>query len=495
MKRILSVLMVLLLAGSLFGQPGQEQKDAVTLKLYMPPPSSDMSHKDSVLAAVNKMLMPKIGATIDISFVDWGNYQTKINVMLAANEPFDFFASVGFTEFTANIAKGILFPMDDLLQRYGKTILALTPAELWPAVTYQGKKYAIINVYPYAQWKGADFSEALVQKYGFDYLKVKTLKDIEPFLAKVKAGEPDIVPVVGGETLMPWAQSRLDKIVSGGKGYNPAGIAYDAVSGRLVSTYDMPEFRQTLQTLQEWYRKGYIAKDAALRNKDLVAEVSTKKYACWGANVAVNGPSVKESNAYGLPTVSVRSSLSMVRTNVVNGVTSYISKTSRNKEKTMQFLDLLWSDKKIFNTLCYGVEGQDYDVVSGAGTDLPTVQTRDPMKWALWHPWIAEMMVNQWPSNWNDAVALAEFREDNAHAPRSPILGFVFDPTAVKDQVAQIAALIGDMELIETTGSFSGTVDEYIIDMKAKLAKLGYDEVFAEVQRQLSDWQKANSGK
>jgi putative aldouronate transport system substrate-binding protein len=491
MKRILSAFIVVLIAGFAFAQPGQEKEQAATLKLYMPPPSNDMSHKDSVLAEVNKMLAPKLGASIDITFVDFSNYQTKINVMLAANEPFDWYTSVGFTDFSTNIAKGILIPLDDLLQGYGKTIVKMTPKDFWPAVTYNGKKYAVINVYPYAQWKGATFDKALVEKYRFNYKGVKTMKDLEPFLAAVKENEPDITPTMGGgyENLMGGLITRYDPLVIASS-LSSALISYDTVDKKLVTYYDIPYIRERLATLNGWYKKGYIAKDAAMK-KDFEAEVKTRKYAVWGSNVATNGDNVKETTNYGFPCVSVRDALTMIRTANINGVVGYISKTSQRKEKTMAFLDLLWSDKRIFNTLCYGVEGQDYDVVSGAGTDTPTVRTKDPMKWALWHPWIAEMNVNQWPSNWNDAATLEEFRYNNEHAARSAVLGFVFDPTPVKDEVAQLSALFLDMKDVEATGSFDDT-DAYIKDMKARLEKVGYSKVFAEVEKQLAAWKKAN---
>lgn len=485
MKRILIVLMALLLATAAFATGGQEQQGPpVVLKGFYPPPFGDMSHKDAILADVNKMLSAKIGATIDITFVDWGNISSKLNTMLAANEPFDFTIGFALGDFATNMAKGLYIPIDDLLNKYGKTILKLTPPELWPAVTSQGKKYAIINVLPYAQKKGADFQQKLVEKYKFDYLKVKTPRDCEPFLEQIKKNEPDMYGILSFNNLLPWDQYRLDPIT--------LDIAYDAVTKKIVRTYDMPEVLEQLKIAKEWYAKGYIPKDAELK-KDNQAEIQTGKYAMWGANVATNGYSVKESNAYGMPTVSVVSGITLIRTGQINGVVTIISKTSQHKEKTMQFFDLLWSDKKIFNTLCYGQEGVDYDIVSGAGTDLPTLKTKEPMKWAFWHPWLAEMMVNQWPSNWNDAAALEEFRYNNANAPRSPVLGFVFDPTPVKDEVAQIAALIAESLFSDMTGSFNGTAEEHIASQKAAMGKLGYDKVFAEVQKQYEAWKKANN--
>lgn len=54
-------------------------------------------------------------------------------------------------------------------------------------------------------------------------------------------------------------------------------------------------------------------------------------------------------------------------------------------------VNLMFGDKKFFNTVCYGIEGQDYKVVSGVGTDNPTVEANSPNTWAIWHPWIGPL--------------------------------------------------------------------------------------------------------
>lgn len=466
-----------------------EPLQLVKLSFFMPPPTSDLSHKDSVLAEVNKLLKAKNNTELDITFVDWGNYQTKINTMLAAGEPFDLFTSIGYMGYTATINKGAVIPIDDLLAKYGKNILRLTPEKLWPAVTIKGKRYGVINVMPYANWGGATYQKELVEKYNFDYKSVKTLKDLDPFLETIKKNEKDIVPLypIGGVLPMDFRE-KYDNLIDVGNNFGL--IIYDTDSNKLLKLYDAPEYVERLKISNDWYKKGYIAKDAAMK-KDASAEYKSKKYAVMPNNGNATEDGSKGSSLNGYPCVDTLQGLGMITTNNVNGVLDYISSTSKNPDRAMIFIDTLFGDKKIFNTLCYGIEGQDYDIVSGAGTDNPTVVTKDPMKWVIWHPWIGEMNVNQWPSNLNDAKALENYVKWNDEAKTSPLMGFVFDPENVKNQIASVTAIMSENMYIEWCGSFPDT-EKYITEMKDRLEKAGLSIIYAEVEKQLTEWKAVN---
>lgn len=469
--------------------PTPEPLKPVTLTYLMPPPNADESNKDSVLEAVNKMLQDKISATLDIQFVDWASYQSKINIMSASGEAFDLFSSVGYLGFGATVAKGGVLPLDDLINQYAPTVTKMTDAKYWPAVTIGGKKFAIINVMPFATQLGCTYQKELVDKYSFDVTAVKTLKDIEPFLANIKKNEPNIIPLLSGNLLNNVGYGdRYDSIIGaqGGDGI----ISYDTQTNTLVGHFENTVTIDRAKTMKDWYDKGYLAKDAALK-KDAVAEIKTKKYAVFQCSGSTTDDGVKSTSAFGFPCVDTVDGSALISTASVQTALTYISKTSKNPERTMMFIDALWSDKKLFNTLCYGLEGQDYDVVSGAGTDNPTVKTKDPMKWIIWHPWIGEMNQNQWPSNLNDQKALDGFIKANESGKTSSILGFVFDPTNVKNEVTKLAAIYDEDKILLYTGSVKD-VDAFIAGEKVKFDKAGYATVLAEVQKQLDAWKAAN---
>ncbi len=117
-------------------------------------------------------------------------------------------------------------------------------------------------------------------------------------------------------------------------------------------------------------------------------------------------------------------------------------------------MDLVWSDRYLSNTLCYGLEGKNYTITAGKGTDNPTVaaKTGAEQTWAIWHNWLGPLW-DQWDSNWNSAQSLLDMQERNRNATVSKVCGFVFDSTNVKDELAQVSALSGEISPILSTGS------------------------------------------
>jgi putative aldouronate transport system substrate-binding protein len=462
--------------------------DFVKLKYYLPQPILDMSHKDSVMAEVNRMLKDKINAELEFIFIDTNQYHERMNIMSASGDPWDLALS-GFTNnLTSNVSKGSCLAIDDLLSKYGQNILKLVSDRFWPAVTYGGKRYAVINVMPYVMAKGAVVQKELAEKYKLDTSKIKTLADLEPFLKTIKENEPGIIPLGAFATeqspmLYNTIYDRLN-----------TWLLYDTTDDKIKSILDAPWYVEQFRVLADYYKKGYIARDAALK-KEANIENKTKKYAVMADPGSINDDGgVKATSFNGFPCVEINMGvMGMIGTSAVQTTLTLIGKKSKNPERAMMLLNEMFGDKKLFNTMCYGLEGQDYKVVSGAGTDNPTVEANagDEQKWAIWHPWIGEMNYNQWPSNWNDEKTLETYRKGNENGKVSPILGFVFDPEPIKTEVGQIDAIIAEVLPILYTGS-APDVDKYIADAKARIEKAGFGNVLTEVEKQLADWRKAN---
>ena len=90
----------------------------------------------------------------------------------------------------------------------------------------------------------------------------------------------------------------------------------------------------------------------------------------------------------------------------------------------------------------------------------------------------------QAPGIWEKTIAVNE-----AAAP-SPLMGFIFDTTPVKTQVAQIDAIMGSYSPALNTGSVDPV--KLKAEMLPKLKGAGLDKVQAEVQKQIDAWRKAN---
>jgi putative aldouronate transport system substrate-binding protein len=186
----------------------------------------------------------------------------------------------------------------------------------------------------------------------------------------------------------------------------------------------------------------------------------------------------------------------LISTNSLFGATNAISATSSHPERVMMLLDLIWEDRYLSNTIAYGVEGLNYTVVSGDLFD-PSVDTvveaksGDEQTWAIWHNAVGPLW-DQWSSNWNTTAALAQMQENNKNAPSSKILGFLFDPEPVKQEVAQFNAIMAEAFPILHSGS-APDVDAYLAESLQKIQSAGGDKIKAEIERQIGAWKADNS--
>jgi putative aldouronate transport system substrate-binding protein len=152
--------------------------------------------------------------------------------------------------------------------------------------------------------------------------------------------------------------------------------------------------------------------------------------------------------------------------------------------------DYMYADKTFFNMTCYGKEGLNYEVTANAGTDNPSVKTKENSKWTIWACWTGPLW-DQWDSNWNSTAALENMKKSTAAAAVSPLLGFIQDNEPIKNEIAQIQAIIDETDKVITNG-IEKDPDKYLAEQKAKAQKVGLDKVLAEMERQANEWKTKN---
>ena len=271
------------------------------------------------------------------------------------------------------------------------------------------------------------------------------------------------------------------------------GISYGEQDGKIVKILDVPQNKENYRTLNDFYKKGYIAKDAAIKT-DYLAEAKSGKYAVMRDSGGYTEDGSKSTATYGFPTVETLYGYPTISTNSMTAAASAISATSKNPERAMMLLNLIWGDKYLLNTLAYGVEGKNYTVKSGtAQEDNPTIEATSGSEqtWAIWHNWLGPLW-DQWDSNWNSTAALEAMRKNNDNGKASGILGFIFDPEPVKNEIAQVSAIQKESNPILTTGSMPD-FEKYYTDLQKRIDEAGMDKILAEAQKQFDAW-KADNG-
>ncbi|MBT3276037.1 MAG: extracellular solute-binding protein, partial [Spirochaetales bacterium] len=133
MKKILCTLVILVMlsglaiaAGNDEGTSGDALND-VTISWYYPGnyPQND---QDTVFDEFNRLLKEKINTTIDFKTIAWGDYNQKMQVIIAAGEEYDLcYTANWINNYHHNVAKGAFVPLDDLLTEYAPGLWASVP--------------------------------------------------------------------------------------------------------------------------------------------------------------------------------------------------------------------------------------------------------------------------------------------------------------------------------------------------------------------------------
>jgi putative aldouronate transport system substrate-binding protein len=464
-------------------------KCEVTVAKKLPPVSvswyvvnTPQKDTDAVVKEVNKMLAAKgLNTTLDYKVLDWNTYDSKLNVMMQAGEALDIcFTASWINNFLGNVARGAFTPLNELLAKYGQNIKSQVEDKYWAGTTVAGKIYGIPNYQGFAQPKGLTFRKDLADKYKFNYKGVRSLRDIEPLLEKIKANEPGVIPfmpISNGNTL-----AMLD---TGRDGFN-AFLDYEPETGKTISKFEDPEVMDMLKLLRSWYLKGYLAKDAATR-KDFSAEQKSGKYAVMESGAYYNN-GTKTTKDYGYPTYDVPvGKVQFLTTGSFQGALNAISKTSKHPDRAIMLLDAIWADKKIYNTLGFGLEGKHWNWVDAEKT---TIKTADNSGYGSPIMWELGSAFNKYYTVEENKSFMDPQEEFNKKTPASPILGFIYDQSKMKNECAQLDALYNEKLFL----LFSGSVDpvETVNEMMEKARKIGLDKVQADIEQQLAQWKKDN---
>jgi putative aldouronate transport system substrate-binding protein len=83
----------------------------------------------------------------------------------------------------------------------------------------------------------------------------------------------------------------------------------------------------------------------------------------------------------------------------------------------------------------------------------------------------------------------SSWKEFNNEAKRSPLLGFVFDESSVKNEITQLTSVIGEYRAA-STGAIPDPA-KMLEERNEKLKKAGIEKVQTELQTQIDAWKAA----
>lgn len=461
------------------------EQEVVNLKWYqIGDPQDDM---EKVEEKINEYTKEKIGTTVDITQISWGDYNSKLLVATNTGEEFDLVFTCSWAhDFAQNAQKGAFLPLNDLLKNEGKDVYASVDPKFWDAATIDGNIYAVPNQKEIGSMPMWVFTKEYVDKYNIPYQDLHTLEDLEPWLKIMKEKEPDVVPLYLSKEFS--APAYMDLI------QKPIGIEYGDKTLTVKNLYETEKMMSTLRTMHDYYKKGYINQDAATVTPDniikrFVSKADGQPYAeqIWGKDL-------------GYEVVASPIMETVVTNGSARGSMTAISRTSKHPEKAMEFLNLVHTDEYLRNLLNYGIEGEHWEKVAPSDEEKKACEGKsyiydtkvkinmDARKkysvpyWVQGNLFTTYVMEEDPLDKWNT------FKEFNDAAIAAPSFGFNFDITPVATEVATFQNILDEFGPAINTGTVDP--DVYVPKLLEKMKSAGADKVVEEMQKQIDEWKK-----
>lgn len=456
------------------GGADQSSKPLPEVTLNIVYPGDPQPDQDTVTAALEKKLAEDgINVKLNYQYIPWGDYYQKLPIMLATGDQVDImWTDPGLLG--TFVKSNSIAPLDEALSKYGEAIVTELDKKYWPPVTVNGKKYGV-PAGALGTTKGyytATLRKDLREKYGLP--EVKTMDDLLAYAAAVKKNNPEMI--VFNE---PPADFRRGEVV---QSTVSDGIVFNYSTLKAEAKYDRPQTMEDALFSRMLYEKGYIDKDVMV-GRDIRADFNSGK-------AAIGGGDVYEYNNYYHNIAVEGAQVEFVKipltTEPYMPTTTWnfqsVAATSKNIDRAIMFLNWIQKSEDNYDMMTNGLKGTHYDIKNGAivapeGVDASKIGYAPP-EWMWQNPDFLKPKASDAPDFMQQ---LQDFDKDTKLF--SPIMGFNFDQTPVKTELAAMSTIENKYKY----GITAGVLDpkKAIPEYSAELKKAGLEKVIAEFQKQV----------
>ncbi|MHA7964702.1 ABC transporter substrate-binding protein [Paenibacillus sp. CAU 1782] len=455
-------------------------QDYYTLKLvFMGPPQND---EKLVEDEINEYLEEKIGARLDLVPIDWGQWEDRTNLMIASREKVDIIFTAQWSKHAVNVGKGAFLELSDLLQQYGAGIMDSLDPVLLEGSRIDGGIYGIPTNKEMASQGGIIYRADVADELGLNMDAVHSVADLEEIFKTVKEKKPEMFPIYMklGETFNAHYIGNYDAL---GDTSIPGFILKDGTDTVVRPNYEIDRYLETWHITRRFFLNGYI-------NADATTNQTMNMDALGAGNVFAITSSLKPGKAeeiaiqIGMVGKLAQKELNIktIATSETAGAMLGISSTSDNPVLAMKLINLLHSDAYLNNLLNYGIEGRHYERVGdGVIKQIKGTSDYNPgANWMFGNQFLNDVWDTEAPDKWE------RFRQFNEHATLSPGLGFVFDSTPVKSEVAAVVNI--DRQYLSALDTGSVDIDSVLPDYIQRLKAAGIEVIIKEKQRQFDQF-------
>ncbi|MEK4460590.1 MULTISPECIES: ABC transporter substrate-binding protein [Paenibacillus] len=437
---------------------------------------------------VNKISVKEINVKVKLLPISGGNWGQQINLMISGGEKLDVMPNLG--SFNSMIAQKTLLDITDLIEKHGQGIKSAIGENFLKGTTVDGKVYGVTVGNGKAAVPNIAMRKDILDKYGLNIDSVNTIEDITKIYDVVSKKEPQMAMLVpsgtGNVTTVPSSilfQSTYDNLGDG------LGVLLGNDNTKVVNLYETEEYTSLLKTVRDWYQKGYVLRDAATTTETATNLLKAGKGFSEFIGGEVGLDTQLERNT-GHPFVTKKLQDALITSGTIQSLTWVIPVTSKNPEAAVKFLNLTYTNADVINLIDWGIEGKHYEKKQDGTIGYPSGVDASNTGYGLGQDWLMgnQLIAHVWEGN--DPSSYDTLKKNNKTAPISIALGFSYDSSKVKTEIANVNNVIDQYRPGLDTGSMDP--DKYLPVFNAKLKAAGLNKIIAEKQKQLDAWYAAN---
>lgn len=442
-----------------------------------------------VFAKANETIKKEINATVDFRPLTAADYNKKMTLMITTGEEMDLSQSGGARQpYASNILKGAYLELDSLLDEHGEWFKENIPENIFDALRFKGKIYAVPNYQINYTQRGLAFQTEILEKHNIDVSNIKTPGDYLAVLEKVKAAEGDnmvmaiTMPHLTDYFVFNNSEYYEVPISSGSNDYHfPVYISNDL---KVVDALKLPKVMEAYKMAREFKTKGFFASDS-LTNPNLLGVKKTgKAFSAIVGAVKPGGQPTEEATFGGKKLTIIPVSNERMNTTFSQATLTCINKVSKNPERAMMLLNLLNGNKALNNTMFFGIEDKHYKKVAENRIELIGKPAYESYQWCIGNQFNAYLLPGQEENVWE------ETKEKNMKAQPVGAFGFMFDSDSVKTEIANVNNVVATYGKILIFGE-AEDIDKTVAEYSKKCYEAGMQKIIDEMQKQLDAW-KAN---
>ncbi|MFA9465173.1 MAG: ABC transporter substrate-binding protein [Velocimicrobium sp.] len=456
------------------GKNEEEREDKYTkLVIAYSTQAAGTKEQREVEEAVNKIVKEKLHIELEFRVYSQ-NYASNINRMLAGQEQLDLAFSYK-SMYENYVMNQQIYQLDSLLKNYGQGILNTVGQKIIDTCKINDKLYGLPNNRDYAVgWDAYILQKDLLDKYQIDATTILTEQELEQVFDVIKKGEPGITIVAStGGNMLSNLYFSLESI----------GVHMkEGQSEKVSNLFETKEYKRALKRIRRWFLNGYLDENVLEQTQSVQKRMKEGTLFAYEYR-AKPGVEQQESVACQRKVVCVQLGKNIVANNEPASMQWVITKNSISPEKSMQLLNLLYTNADLMNLLSYGIAGKHYVYTKDGHITYPKGKNSNPFietAWEMPNQFITYIWEGNPLSLWTDIRAF------NEEAIYGCDFGFNFDTSTVATEYITLQEIYNRYSYILGNGLVDP--EEGLEKMNKEMKSNFIDDVITQEQRQFDEW-------